>query len=124
MPSLFDFYSAAKAVLAPATAGTGSSIKLIEALCVGKPVLTTSLALRGLPRAEMTGRDLHVHDSAADFADALTHLVDDAAMASAASSANAALYDRLFSNTRYFAALDTVLDRTGSARVAPRVAAE
>jgi glycosyltransferase involved in cell wall biosynthesis len=132
MPSLFDFYSAARAVLAPATAGTGTSIKLIEALCVGKPVLTTSLALRGLPHAEMTGRDLHVHDSAADFADALTRLVDDAAPAPAASLTNAALYDRLFSNARYFAALDAVLDGSSSARspgrspgrVGPRVAAE
>jgi glycosyltransferase involved in cell wall biosynthesis len=120
MPSLFDFYAAAKTVLAPATAGTGTSIKLIEALCVGKPVLTTSVALRGLPRAEMTGRDLHVHDAAADFADALTKLAD--APAPTGSLANAELYDRLFSNARYFAALDAVLDGDAG-RISTRAAA-
>lgn len=119
MPSIFDFYAAAKAVLAPAAAGTGTSIKLIEALCVGKPILATSLALRGLPTREMTGDDIHVHDTAADFADAMSRLSD--AVSPAPALANAALYDRLFSNQRYFAALDDVLDRnmeTGTSRLA------
>jgi glycosyltransferase involved in cell wall biosynthesis len=109
MSSLFDIYTAAKAVLAPAVAGTGSSIKLIEALCAGKPIVATSLALRGLPRPELTGADLHVHDTAADFADALTRLSERPHSVPAHSSGNAALYDRLFSNTRYFTALDTVV---------------
>jgi glycosyltransferase involved in cell wall biosynthesis len=107
VPSLYDYYAAAKAVLAPATAGTGSSIKVVEALCAGKPVLTTSLALRGLPAGEMTG-DIHVHDTAAGFADAMRRL-DETSTPAAVSSANAALYDRVFSNARYFAALDAVI---------------
>jgi len=110
VPSILDFYTAAKVVLAPAAAGTGTSIKLIEALCGAKPVLATSLALRGLPRGAAGGDDIHVHDTAADFAEALVRLADAEGARAATSPANAALYDRLFSNARYFVALDDVLD--------------
>jgi glycosyltransferase involved in cell wall biosynthesis len=115
VPSVCDCYNAAKAVLAPAMAGTGSSIKLVEALCAGKPVLATSLALRGLPAGEMTG-DIHVHDTAAGFADAMTRLSAASVPAAAVSSANAALYDRVFSNARYFAALDALIGANAGTR--------
>jgi len=108
VPSLYDYYAGAKAVLAPATAGTGSSIKVVEALCAGKPVLATRLALRGLPAGETTG-DIHVHDTAVGFADAMTRLSAITAPETRVSLANAALYDRVFSNARYFAALDAVI---------------
>jgi glycosyltransferase involved in cell wall biosynthesis len=110
LPSVFDLYAEAQAVLAPAVAGTGTSIKLVEALCAGKPVLTTSLGLRGLPAREMTGVDVHVHDSPAEFAEALTRLAGGAGSVPSFSPANAALYDRLFSNVRYFETLDGLLD--------------
>jgi glycosyltransferase involved in cell wall biosynthesis len=107
VPSVYDYYGAAKAVLAPATSGTGTSIKLVEALCAGKPVLATSTALRGLPAGETTG-DIYVRDTAAGFADAMRRLAG-APVPAVASAANAALYDRLFSNARYFSALDAVI---------------
>jgi polysaccharide biosynthesis protein PslH len=107
--SVFDLYSGARAVLAPATAGTGTSIKLIEALCAGKAVLTTSLALRGLPEGELTDVDIHVHDTATEFAEALTRLSEGAARAPGFSPDNGALYDRLLSNERYFAALNDLV---------------
>jgi polysaccharide biosynthesis protein PslH len=109
VPSVVDVYTSARAVLTPAIAGTGTSIKLIEALCIGKPVLTTSLALRGLPAGEMTGADVEVQDTAVGFAGALTRLSDSASALPALSRTNAALYDRLFSNARYFAAVDGVV---------------
>lgn len=56
VPSVCDCYAAAKAVLAPAMAGTCSSIKLIEARCAGKRILATSRALRGLPLRFTTPR--------------------------------------------------------------------
>jgi glycosyltransferase involved in cell wall biosynthesis len=115
VPSVCECYAAAKAVLAPATAGTGSSIKLIEALCAGKPVLATSHALRGLPAGETTG-DIHVHDTAAGFAGAMGRLSAASAPAAAASAANAALYDRVFSNARYFESLGRVLEGRSCAK--------
>jgi hypothetical protein len=115
VPSVCDCYSAAKAALAPAIAGTGSSIKLVEALCAGKPILATSRALRGLPAGETTG-DIEVHDTAAGFADAMTRLSAASAPAAGASPANAALYDRVFSNARYFAALDALIGANAGPR--------
>ncbi|HEY7129688.1 MAG TPA: glycosyltransferase family 4 protein, partial [Nitrospira sp.] len=119
VPSVFDLYAGAQAILAPAMAGTGTSIKLIEALCAGKRVLTTSLGLRGLPAGEMTGADIGVHDTAAGFAEALTGMSDGPASAPPYSPANAALYDRLFSNARYFAAFEDLVD--GKTRRTPAV---
>jgi glycosyltransferase involved in cell wall biosynthesis len=108
VPSILGYYAGAQVVLAPALAGTGTSIKLIEALCAGKPVLTTSLGLRGLPASELAGADIEVHDTAAGFAQAMTKL--SAASTPAMSQANAALYDRVFSNSRYFADLEDLVD--------------
>jgi glycosyltransferase involved in cell wall biosynthesis len=115
VPSLFDLYSEAKAVLAPAVTRARAPIRLIEALCGGKPVLATSLGVRGLPRRETGGEGIHVHDTAAGFAEAMARLADAEGPRAAMSAANAALYDRLFSNARYFAALDDVLDELAAA---------
>jgi glycosyltransferase involved in cell wall biosynthesis len=109
--SVLDFYTAARVILAPARAGTGTSIKLIEALCAGKPIVATSLALRGLPRGEMLGAGIHVHDAACDIAGVMNRLSDAGSQAPAEGPGNASLYDRLFSNARYFAALDDAIDR-------------
>jgi hypothetical protein len=126
VPSVLAAYAAAGAVLAPAAAGTGASVKLIEALCAGKPVLTTSLGLRGLTEAETAGAAIHVHDGAAEFAAAMGACVGGRrtsgrpagqAPGAAAVQANARLYDRLFSNARYRAALDDAVEMTGSARL-------
>jgi glycosyltransferase involved in cell wall biosynthesis len=103
VPSVYDDYAAAKAVLAPATAGTGVSIKLVEALCTGKPVLTTSLALRGVPAGEVPGADIHVHDTAAGFADAMSRLAG-VSLAAASRPPMRALVGGC-SNARCFAAL-------------------
>jgi glycosyltransferase involved in cell wall biosynthesis len=116
--SIFDIYGEAQVVLAPAMAGTGTSIKLIEALCVGKPVLTTTLGLRGMPAGEMAGADIQVHDTAGGFAEALTKLSGPSTPT--VSGANAALYDRLFSNERYFADLDAIVDGRRRAEVSAR----
>ena len=87
VPSVPDLYAGALAVLAPAMAGTGTSIKLIEALCAGKRLLTTSLGLRGLPAGELIGADIQVEDTASGFAAALTRLWDGAASAAFSHSA-------------------------------------
>jgi len=115
VPSLIDLYSEAKAVLAPAVTRARAPVRLIEALCGGRPVLATSLGVRGLPRGEAGGEGIHVHDTAAGFAEAMARLADAEGPRAVMSAANAALYDRLFSNPRYFAALDDVLDELAAA---------
>ncbi|MFO0972712.1 MAG: glycosyltransferase [Phycisphaerae bacterium] len=48
---LAPLYRAARVVLVPLFSGTGISIKVIEALAHGKPVVTTPVGVRGLPGA-------------------------------------------------------------------------
>jgi hypothetical protein len=118
VPCVYDLYTAAKAVLAPAAAGTGTSIKLIEALCAGRPVLTTTLGIRGLPRGQSLGQDIHLHDSAEDFAETMNMLSKTGATDSLA---NAELYDSVFSNHRFFAALAAVIDRSMATSASTRL---
>lgn len=50
VPDVTPYYESAKAVLVPITFGTGVSIKFVEALCMGKPVVASPLAFRGFPQ--------------------------------------------------------------------------
>ena len=54
--NLRPLYAMARGVILPMTTGAGVNIKSIEAFCYGKPVVATSLALRGL-RNELPHRD-------------------------------------------------------------------
>jgi Glycosyl transferases group 1 len=60
---LKPLYAAAKLVLVPLLSGTGISIKAVEAIALGKPVLATAIGLRGLMGTvdDFAGRDaLHL----------------------------------------------------------------
>jgi polysaccharide biosynthesis protein PslH len=68
---LHDAYRNATAVLLPATAGHGISIKTIEALSCGAPLIATPLAFRGLGINAASLPNVTVVEDAADFAAAL-----------------------------------------------------
>ncbi|MGH6845652.1 MAG: glycosyltransferase [Methylocella sp.] len=68
---LHDAYANAAAVLLPATAGHGISIKTIEALSCGAPLIATPLAFRGLPINAAGLPNVTVAEDAAGFAAAL-----------------------------------------------------
>jgi glycosyltransferase involved in cell wall biosynthesis len=70
---LHDAYSNAAAVLLPATAGHGISIKTIEALSCGAPLIATPLAFRGLGINVADLPNVTVAEDAASFAAALRH---------------------------------------------------
>jgi glycosyltransferase involved in cell wall biosynthesis len=93
-----EIYRRSKAIIAPALSGTGTSIKLIEGLCAGKPMVVTSLALRGLPAIDKSERFLQIEDRPEDFAAAMNEM----AVRGYSSSAQAAsFYDRTFSGAQY-----------------------
>ncbi len=62
-------------LVAPYLYGSGLKIKVVEAACAGKAVVTTTAGLAGSGLA--AGRALEVHDDAAPFAEALTGLLGD-----------------------------------------------
>lgn len=105
VPSLLKFYRRTRTILAPAIAGTGTSIKLIEALCAGKTVLTTTIGLRGLPK-NTRSKDIYECNEPKEVAKAINAIVKSS---KSASLPNAKLYDTFFSNKVYARAIDAVI---------------
>jgi glycosyltransferase involved in cell wall biosynthesis len=66
-------YGAARAVVNPVRGGTGLKVKLVEALCHGRPVVTTPAGAVGLETGDAAG--VLVADDAAGFAAALARVL-------------------------------------------------
>lgn len=105
--SVTEAYSGARGVLVPALGGSGSSIKLLEGLCTGLPMLGTSGVVRGLTDAQIARMPVRVHDDAAAFAQAALDMVDGAFRAG---REGAATFDRHFSNLAYQQRLSEILE--------------
>lgn len=75
VPTVEPFLERAAVAVNPAVSGSGVNIKLIDYLQAGLPVVSTSLATRGL--ALESGLDLEVHDQPRDFAGAILGLLAD-----------------------------------------------
>jgi glycosyltransferase involved in cell wall biosynthesis len=104
---LGPYYRATRCVIAPMVSGTGTSIKTIEALALGKPFVGTSKAYRGMPMEKIEAAGLRVHDDPQAFADAVVHALANEAEAGAISQA---AYDRIFSTQAAFASRDEAFD--------------
>ncbi len=74
-PDLAPHLAAAAVAVAPLHAGSGTPIKVLEAMAAGVPVVTTPLAAAGLD--EVPAEALAVADDGASFADAVTRLLAD-----------------------------------------------
>jgi glycosyltransferase involved in cell wall biosynthesis len=68
-------YRAARACVVPLQSGTGTRIKILEALAYGIPVVTTSKGAEGL--SVVDGEHLVIADSPADFAAATLRIIRD-----------------------------------------------
>src|SRR5207249_5286525 len=69
----------ARVVVAPVRFGTGMRGKVLEALAMGRPVVTTSLGAEGL--GAVSGRHLLVADDGPAFAGAIETVLTDPALA-------------------------------------------
>ena len=69
--------AAASTLVVPLLAGGGTRLKVLEAFAVGVPVVSTTKGVEGIP--VRTGEHALVADSPADFARAITEIVDDPA---------------------------------------------
>ncbi|MCU1259253.1 MAG: glycosyl transferase, family 2, partial [Bryobacterales bacterium] len=70
-------YAAASVVIAPLTASAGTNIKILEAMAMGKAIVSTTAGINGLDLAH--GRELLVADEPAAFAEAIRRLLRDRA---------------------------------------------
>lgn len=102
-----EAYSGAKGVLVPALGGSGSSIKLLEGLCTGLPMLGTSAVVRGLSASQLDRIPVRIHDDAPAFAQAALDIADGALRPGADGTE---IFDRHFSNTAYQARLSAILE--------------
>lgn len=109
---LVPFYRAARCVIAPMVSGSGTSIKTIEALALGKPFVGTSKAFRGMPMERLKEAGICAHDDPQDFADAIVQAVYNEHQAQLLSRA---AYDNVFSVSATYASRDLALRSISSA---------
>src|SRR5579862_3478914 len=100
--------AAASVFVAPVRFGTGIRGKVLEALAMGQPVVTTSVGAEGL--GALSGRDLLVADGAAAFAAALRGVLDDPGLAARLGAGGRALVAARFDWDAIAAAHDEIYD--------------
>src|SRR5262249_13653385 len=93
-PDLRPLLAGAAVVAAPRRFGSGRRGKVLDALAMGRPVVTTTIGAEGL--GAVPGRDLLIADDAAAFADAVDRLLTDAALAARIGAAGRVLAETRF----------------------------
>jgi sugar transferase (PEP-CTERM/EpsH1 system associated) len=110
------FYLSAAAVVVPLRVGSGTRLKILEAMAAGVPVVSTSLGAEGLEAAD--GVHLLTGDSRREFTSALIRLIQDRALAAALANAGLTLvaerYDWSIIGQRLYDIHDKVYGRTHS----------
>lgn len=93
--------------IAPLRFGAGIKVKVLTALARGLPTVTTSIGAEGLAVASMS--HLAIADTAADFANAVSHLLEDDAACLAMATAARALVRERYTWDRILAGLDEAI---------------
>lgn len=75
-----EFMQAHRIMIAPLFTGSGIRIKILEALALGRPVITTSIGVEGIPAGNM--KELLISDDAESFKNQIIKLVRDDVLAS------------------------------------------
>jgi glycosyltransferase involved in cell wall biosynthesis len=85
VPDVRPWLAGAGVVVIPLRMGSGTRLKLIEALAARRPVVSTTIGAAGFP--VLDGVQLRLADQSADFAAAILHLLDHPAAAAALAAA-------------------------------------
>jgi glycosyltransferase involved in cell wall biosynthesis len=81
VPDVEPFLARARVVVAPLRAGGGTRLKIMEALDVGRPVVSTALGCEGME--DLVGQGVVLADTPAELADAVAGLLRDPTRAAA-----------------------------------------
>jgi glycosyltransferase involved in cell wall biosynthesis len=73
------FMERARVVVVPLKGGSGTRLKILEALSIGVPVVTTTIGVEGIEAVD--GKHLLIADSTIDFAASVRKLIEDPALA-------------------------------------------
>jgi glycosyltransferase involved in cell wall biosynthesis len=79
VPDLRPYLAAAAAVVVPLRLGGGTRLKIVEAMAMGKAIVSTTLGAEGIDA--VPGRDILVEDQPAAFADAVNRLLAEPSLA-------------------------------------------
>jgi len=90
VPDVRPYYETASVSICPILSGSGTRVKILEAMSLGTPVVTTKVGREGIGAAP--GRHLLQADTPADFAGAVMRLLEDGG-----------LYERLSKNAYWLA---------------------
>ncbi|MBM3624952.1 MAG: glycosyltransferase family 4 protein [Alphaproteobacteria bacterium] len=94
-------YAGAAIVLLPTKEGHGLSIKTVEALSSGLPVIATSKAFRGMEIEPSRLRNVFIADEASEFAAAMTKCCSAGERSDPMASDTRALYEERFTSEHY-----------------------
>ncbi len=78
VPDVRPFMASASVFVVPLRMGSGTRLKVLQAMAMGKAIVSTSVGAEGL--GVENGRELLLADSPEDFADAVVALLDDEAL--------------------------------------------
>jgi len=101
------YLARASAVCVPLSAGSGTKLKMLEAMSAGAPVVATSIAIEGLDVAD--GEHLLVRDSNEQIAQAIHQMIDDPQRARSIARAARRQMETHYSWDRTLAGLDSWL---------------
>jgi glycosyltransferase involved in cell wall biosynthesis len=76
VPDLRPHLAAASVVVVPLRLGGGTRLKIVEAMAMGKPIVSTTLGAEGIDA--LPGRDILIADEPESFATSVVRLLDDA----------------------------------------------
>ena len=79
VPDLRPHLAAATAVVVPLRMGGGTRLKIVEAMAMGKAIVSTTLGAEGIEA--VPGRDILIEDQPAAFADAVSRLLAEPGLA-------------------------------------------
>jgi glycosyltransferase involved in cell wall biosynthesis len=79
VPDLASHFAGAAVVVAPLLSGSGTKLKVLEAMAAGRPVVATTVGAEGIEARD--GEHLRVADAPEEFAAAVAALLDDRAEA-------------------------------------------
>jgi len=107
------YYAGASAMVAPLRVGSGTRLKILEAMAARVPVVATGLGAEGIDVT--SGKDILLADTAEEFADAVERVLSSPELASAISGAARKLveesYDWRMIGARLFALHEDVVKR-------------
>jgi polysaccharide biosynthesis protein PslH len=116
-------YQRAQVVVAPLRAGGGTRIKILEAMALGRPVVSTGLGCAGL--SVTSGHDILIGETPAALADAIVRLLSDANIGARIADRARALVERDYDwgdiGQRLIAAYDRLVPPTATHVSQPEV---